>query len=303
MDAFMDQLKLDPAQTCQEIELFIHKKLDDMARSGILVGLSGGLDSAVTAYLCVRGVGKKKVTALYMPDRDSKDIHRAHAERIASELDIPLEKIDLTPTLNTIGIYDLLPLRYLPTQGLRTFLVKFGKKLIGSNEGTDLLQKRLHSEPNSWVSKGNAYATIKHRVRMVQLYYQADIRNLMVVGAANKTELLTGTFSKWGCDHCADVMPIIHLYRSQLASIAEHLEIPEEIRSKHADPDVLPGVNNKEELLGSFLVTDQVLWGLENRLPHEEMLLHFGEENTNKIIALWESSKHMRESPYRLGQS
>jgi NH3-dependent NAD+ synthetase len=66
---------------------------------------------------------------------------------------------------------------------------------------------------------------------------------------------------------------------------------------------VLPGVNNKEELLGSFLVTDQVLWGLENRLPHEEMLLHFGEENTNKIIALWESSKHMRESPYRFDQS
>jgi NAD+ synthase len=63
----------------------------------------------------------------------------------------------------------------------------------------------------------------------------------MVVGAANRTEWLTGTFSKWGIDHCADIMPLLHLYRSQLEKIAEYIHVPEPIRKKAADPDVMPG--------------------------------------------------------------
>lgn len=300
MDSFIDKLTLDPAQACEEIELFIGKKLKEMARSGILLGLSGGLDSAVTAYLCVRSVGKEKVTALYMPDRDSKDIHRVHAEQITNELDIQLENIDLAATLKTLGVYDLLPLHYIPTRGLRSFAVRFGKTLTETGELEDILHERFRSKPNSLISKGNAYVSVKHRMRMVMLYYHAEVRNLMVVGAANRTEFLTGTFIKWGCDHCADVMPTIHLYRSQLPPIAEHLQIPEEVRTKPADPDVLPGLDDKEELLGAFRETDQILWGLENEVSNEELFDHFGENSVNQIITLREMSKHMRESPYML---
>jgi NAD+ synthase len=135
---------------------------------------------------------------------------------------------------------------------------------------------------------------------MVLLYHHAEVSNLMVVGAANKTEVLTGTFSKWGCDQCADVMPIMHLYRSQLMPIAEYLRIPERVRTKPADPDVMPGVSDKGQLLGSFVVADQILWGLENGVGLSEMRTSFGQEAVERIVTLWELSRHMRESPYNV---
>jgi NH3-dependent NAD+ synthetase len=98
-------------------------------------------------------------------------------------------------------------------------------------------------------------------------------------------------------------MPIIDLYRSQLPSLAEHLQIPEEIRTKPADPDVLPGLDDKEQLLGSFQETDQILWGLENDLSREDLIEQFGEKSLNRISTLWETSRHMRESPYRIDKS
>ena len=109
-----------------------------------------------------------------------------------------------------------------------------------------LLADRLHPEPNSWLAKGNAYAVAKHRMRMVMIYQYAEIHGLMVVGAANRTEWLTGTFSKWGIDHCADIMPLLHLYRSQLEVVAKHIHVPESIRTKAADPDVMPGIEARD---------------------------------------------------------
>jgi NAD+ synthase len=137
-------------------------------------------------------------------------------------------------------------------------------------------------------------------MRMVMVYQYAEIHNLMVVGAANRTEWLTGTFSKWGVDHCADIMPLLHLYRSQLEVIAEHLNVPEPIRDKAADPDVMPGIDDKGDLLGDFGAVDQVLIGLENDFDREKLILEFGQELVSRIVELNELSKHMRESPYHI---
>jgi NAD+ synthase len=187
MDIISTHLSVVPEEICEQLEQFLRAKLEELGRSGILVGISGGLDSAIVLYLSVRSVGKDKVTAFYMPDRDSKGIHRDHAKLIAGELDIQLENIDLSPTLNTLGVYDLLPLHYIPTRGLRSFAVRIGKTLTETGELGDILHQRFQSKPNSLIAKANAYVSVKHRTRMVILYYHAEIRNLMVVGAANKT--------------------------------------------------------------------------------------------------------------------
>ena len=121
----------------------------------------------------------------------------------------------------------------------------------------------------------------------------------MVVGAANRTEWMTGTFSKWGVDHCADIMPIIHIYRSQLEQLAKYLQIPNYIRYKDADPDVIPGVNDKGALLGTFPVVDQILYCIENHADLEEMHRIHGEERVDRLLQLVDLSRHMRESPYR----
>jgi len=85
---------------------------------------------------------------------------------------------------------------------------------------------------------------------------------------------MTGTFTQFGCDHCADIMPLLHLYRSQLVPQAEYLNLPQEILSKKADPDVLPGLDDKGALLRSFDIVDQILWCLENEVSLEKSYLN-----------------------------
>lgn len=298
MDWVKNALELDAETTCQQITQFIKSQLHRLGRDGIVIGVSGGLDSAIAAYLSVKSVGTERVTLLYMPDKDSKARHRQDAKLVAQELGVDLQVKDITPILDTIGVYDLLPLRYLPGRGLKEGIVKLRKIWSNQGNGKNWLSERMRPSPNSLVARGNAYACIKHRLRMVLLYHQAEIFNLMVVGAANKTELLTGAFSKWGCDQCADVMPLIHLYRSQLPAIAAYLGIPDGIRNKPADPDLIPGIDDKEEVVGSFSQVDHILWGLENDIPLEAIYRDFGKEEVERVASLRENSRHMRESPY-----
>jgi len=121
-----------------------------------------------------------------------------------------------------------------------------------------------------------------------------------VIGAANKTEWMTGTFTQWGCDHCADVMPLLHMYRSQLLPLAEYLGVPQEIIQKKADPDLLPGLDDKEKLLGSFELTDQILWGIEKGFSFTYLSKRFGSKQVNYIQLLVNKSAHYRETPYSL---
>jgi NAD+ synthase len=153
------------------------------------------------------------------------------------------------------------------------------------------------------VAKGVAYAVTKHRFRMAIVYRYAQARNLMVVGAANRTEWLTGTFTKWGVDHCADVMPLIHLYRSQLERIAKAIDVPAAIRDKSADPDLLPGVNDKGALLGGFHTADQILYGIEQGVDEDALIHAYGRKPVEQILNLWQLSMHMRESPYQIQAS
>jgi NAD+ synthase len=290
-------LALDPAATCEQIEAHLRYSLDHLQKDGIVLGLSGGLDSAVAAYLCARSTGAERITFLNLPDRDSKAIHQQHARLIADQLGIQLITQEITPIMKQMGVYDLLPFKFLPGQALKEILVRFGKRFSGKERIEDIIQMRFKPQAKSLVARGNAYASSKHRTRMVMLYQYADVHNLMVVGAANKTEWMTGTFSMWGCDHCADVMPILHLYRSQLIPLAEYLNIPEEIRTKNADPDILPGINDKEAFLGSFLEADQILRGLEQGISREELIQKHDPAWVERIINLHSLSAPMRQAP------
>ncbi len=298
MEEIQEKLAIDPEQVCQDVHSLLSDKLEAMGKDGILIGLSGGLDSALVAYLARRSVGAENLTLLNMPDRDSKKIHRQHARLVAKELGVPLKVKNLTPTLRAAGLYRSLPIGLVPGQRFKRSLVRWGRKVAGLENSKNLLAERLRPTAGSLVAKGNAYATFKHRQRMVFLYHYAQTHNLMVVGAANKTELLTGTFSQWGCDQCADVMPILHLFRSQLLPLANYLGLPEAVRNKAADPDVLPGVDDKSKLLGTFELADQILWGLENGVPEDQLRNAFGEALVSRIKTLYDLSRPMREVPY-----
>jgi NAD+ synthase len=273
----------------------------ELGRDGAIVGLSGGLDSAVTATLTVRSLGSDKVQLFNLPEKDSKPIHQKHAKELAKHLGVKLKTKSITPLVKAAKGYRLLPIGFIPSRRLRSFIVRKSKsKILSKEEEEELLANRLNPEAKSWIAKGNAYAVTKHRMRMVILYQYAEVNNLMVVGAANRTEWLTGTFSKWGVDHCADVMPLIHIYRSQLEKIAEYLEVPRFIREKYADPDVMPGIDNKGEMLGSFSLVDKILVATENGFTLSELYNIYGKKNVDQVLMLKKLSKQMRESPYHI---
>lgn len=300
MNPNSEPLELNLQQTTQEISAFLVQKQHDLRKDGVIIGLSGGLDSAVVAYLAVRALGRQSVRLLNLPERDSKAVHRRHAALVASQLGVELQVRQITSLLQALGAYKHLPTRFLPGRKLREILVRLDKALVQRGQSQELLERRFRAAPHSLVARGKAYAMAKHRLRMVLLYDHAEVANLMVVGAANRTELLTGSFTHWGCDQCADVMPILHLYRSQLPPLAEYLGVPQQVRSKPADPDILPGVDDKEALLGSFERVDRILYGLENGSDRSQLVAAFGQAAVQQIESLYHLSRPMRESPYHL---
>ncbi len=293
-------LVINPHQIEQEILTFIKSHFNTLNRKVAFLGLSGGLDSSVMATLAVKSLGKDQVKLYYLPERDSKSIHRRHVLLLAEQLESDLIIIKITPALRALNIYRLLPLNYFPGHKLKGRAVSFGKKQLLSRSNGEVLSSRLAATGGSWVARGNAYISAKHRLRMVTLYKEAERKSGLVIGAANKTEWMTGTFTQWGCDHCADLMPLLHLYRSQIEALAEFLNLPKEIRQKKADPDVLPGLDDKGELLGSFQEADLILWGLENQISQNDLKNRFGSEKVAYIQTLVKNSSHYRETPYSL---
>jgi len=286
MDWTQSALTIDPQQTIAEIGTFIQDRFTKLNRKVAVIGLSGGLDSSLMASLTVHSLGKDQVKLYYLPERDSKPLHGRHATLLAEQLDSELKTIKITPALRSLHVYRLLPLSFFPGQKLKSRAVAFGKKHLLPKRDDELLSTRLAATGGSWIARANAYASAKHRIRGMILYKEAERSRGLVIGAANKTEWMTGTFTHWGCDHCADLMPLLHLYRSQIITLAESMGLPEEIVRKKADPDILPGLDDKGKLLGSFKEADLILWGLENQIPQVDLEERFGKDKFFTLAGL-----------------
>jgi len=293
-------LDFNPSSAAEEITTFIRNKFNNLNRRKAIIGLSGGLDSSLTSLLAVKALGSDSVKLINIPERDSKPIHRQHALLLARLLGIDLKIINISPALRRLGIYRLLPLSLIPGRRLKARLIEFGQKEFLSGTGGEFLSIRLDASGGPWVAKSNAYVCAKHRIRSVVLYKEAERSNGLVIGAANKTEWMTGTFTQWGCDHCADLMPLLHLFRSQLLPLAEYLVMPKEILEKKADPDILPGLDDKGELLGSFKIADQILWGIDKGFSLTDLAERFGSKQVDYIQLLVDNSAYYRETPYSL---
>jgi NAD+ synthase len=295
-----DVLKIDCEKVSEKIQKFIQEKTKELKRDGVIFGLSGGVDSTVVATLCSRAVGKDKVLGLLMPEKEGNPMALKDGEFVADWLGIKTKLVDITPELETIGIYDFI-FSKIPTRKLKEKATHFWYKQFGKKYGENPFLYSLEGVSDKLIAKGIAHFKVKHRMRMVLIYFYGETNNLLVAGAAHLSEDMTGLFSKFGIDHNADIMPLGNLYRTQILQLAKYFQIPERILDKPPSPDIIPGVEDKYAYLIGLPSekVDLVLFGLENGLASEEISkqTEVPISKVNYIKELMRRSSHMRHPP------
>jgi NAD+ synthase len=295
------KLIIDSIKTSAHLENFINKHLEKLNREGIILGLSGGIDSVVTAILCKRAVGSDKVLALVMPEKDSKKRHINDAIEFSNEIGIQVKIIDISKYLKEMGVYKLFPLNKLPIpDNLKDSLVKRAYNFYNDKvDATPFSASMLGFEGRkykNYLQKYNAYYRVKHRLRALLLYLYGELENRLVVGAANKSEYKIGFFVKFGCDHLADIMPLIDLYKTQVRSLAKCLEVPLNILEKAPTPDILPGLTDEMAIGITYEKLDLILAALENKWEVADIskVLEISESKILYVKQLIHNSEHMR---------
>jgi len=296
-------MNADAGALARLLEAFIRERARELEREGAILGLSGGIDSAVVAALCTRAVGPEKTLALVMPDRDSRREHIKDALDFAGQLGIEAKLIDITPYLRKLRAYRLFFLHRFPLpKKIKAKLAHkahaYFERKTGKTPFSAGILGAHDSRFDACLKNCTAYYRIKHRLRMVLLYLHAERGNRLVVGAANKTEYRIGFFVKHGIDDAADVMPLLGLYKTQVRELARHLNVPSRIVDKAPSPDIIPGITDEEAIGIPYEKLDLIVLALEKgwEIPEVASVLKIDQEAVKRVKELTERSAHMRET-------
>jgi len=294
-----DSLKIkQPGKVEEVITEFIKDSVSKFNRSGAIIGLSGGIDSALASFIATKALGKENILALFMPERDSSSESEKDAKLVAGILGINLKVVSLTPTLQEIGVYKLEPqTRFIPRKIQEKYVINKYMEFQDEHE-TTFIKGLKGGEGSRELMKGIAYHRIKHRLRMIMWYYYAELRNYLVIGCCNKTEKLTGYFIKYG-DSGSDIDPVAGLYKSQIKELAEFVGVPEKVIKKSPSPDLMPGMTDEFALQMKYENLDMILYGFEHKIPEAEIEKEAGvtPKDINYVKQLMNLSRHMRELP------
>lgn len=198
---------------------FIQSKIEESGSNGAVVGLSGGIDSAVTAYLTVEALGNENVLGIHLPESNITPTQDTiDSELIANELGITFKNIDISELLNCF----------------------------------------LSEIPDRADGYPSVVGNLKARVRMSILYYYANFFNRMVIGTGNKSEIMLGYFTKYG-DGGVDIEPIGDLYKTEILELAKLLSVPENIINKPPSAGLWAGQTDEDELGLPYELIDKIL--------------------------------------------
>jgi len=209
----------DPAEERDRVRSFLAERVGAAGADGVVVNMSGGLDSTVTAAVAVEALGSDRVYGLVLPCNKIGAPSARDAEALAAALGIDYDTVHLQP-----------------------LFAQFGAVVPDEFD--------LHADP---VRSGNALA----RLRMAVAYLAADARNALVCGTANRSELLAGYLTKHG-DGAADLLPLGHLYKTDVRALAAALDVPEFVVDKPPSAEFLPGNRDIDDLGAPYHVVDSV---------------------------------------------
>ncbi|MCD6267445.1 MAG: NAD(+) synthase [Thermotogaceae bacterium] len=243
----------------EDIVRFLRRTMEEYNYKGAVVGVSGGVDSAVVLNLCVEALGKDRVLGVILPERDSSPDTLKDAIMVCKSLGVEYVVKSITKILRVMGVYRLQPPAFLVPRRIQEKYVKNKWETLPQK---DAYIEDLRNEGNEEFLKGIAYYRIKHRVRMCHLYFEAEKRGYAVVGTTNRTEYKLGFYVKWG-DDAVDIEPILHLYKTQVYELAEELDVPEKILRKAPSPDLIPGITDEFAIGMSYRDADRILMKME----------------------------------------
>lgn len=286
----MSILQLDSEAAVSRIVAALRTHLSTtLKRRGLVVGMSGGVDSSVCAALAVRAVGPQRVFGLFMPERESDPQSLAIAKSLAAQLGIEYTTEDIAPVLEGAGCYRR------RNDAIRRVIPEFGDDwgcklvlppdrldadrlnityLVVQPPGGEMRRVRL---PAAEYRQIVAASNFKQRVRTMLEYYHADRLHYAVVGTPNRLEYDQGFFVKGG-DGLADVKPIAHLYKSQVYQLASYLGVPDSVTSRPPTTDTFSLPQSQEEFYYNMptSVLDLVLHAQNEGRPVEEVALETG---------------------------
>ena len=258
-----DLLRIDAEQVTAEIvEVIESTVLRRMRKRGLVLGLSGGVDSTVCAALCARALGPERVFGLLMPERESSDETLELGRLAAESAGIPAVVEDITGVLEAAGCYarrDAAIRALIPEYGpgwrskvsLPSVVTSDQYRIFSViGQAPDGTQHRARVTPTAYLEL-IAATSFKQRTRKMMEYYHADRLNYAVVGTPNRLEYDQGFFVKNG-DGAADIKPIAHLYKSQVYQLAEYLGVPDTIRMRPPTTDTYSLPQTQEEFYFSL---------------------------------------------------
>jgi NAD+ synthase len=268
-----EELELPWETVEHRIEEGIKSYMNDRNFDRAFIGVSGGIDSTVVAYLTSRAIDPERTISVTMNDTVTPYQDKIDAERIAKELGIKQLNVDITSVTNNFT-----------DQLNEELFVKFSQESL----------KKIINEKGR-----NAYSNIKPRTRMTILYFFANMLNGSVIGTSNRSELLLGFFTKYG-DGAADVLPIGDLYKTQVKALGEYLGVPANILMKKPSPGLIQDQTAESELGFTYDEADLVLYyGIDRNFSRDEIAkkLNLDGDFVDRILAKVKSNEHKREMP------
>jgi NAD+ synthase len=278
-----DWMKFDEEREALHIADRLRRILSkDLKRRGLVIGLSGGIDSSTTAALAVKALGREQVFGLLMPERHSDAETPSLSRSVAETFGIEYVFEDISVVLEALGFYrryDDAVREVIPAYGAgwkSKIVIQHASdatgfsffSLVAESPVGELIRQRLPLKAYLAIV---AATNFKQRVRKMLEYYHADRLNFAVAGTPNRLEYDQGFFVKNG-DGSADVKPIAHLYKTQVYKLAEHLGVPETIRRRPPTTDTYGLAQGQDEFY--FLVPyhqmDHCLFGKNHGISIEE---------------------------------